>query len=82
MVASKLATLNNGQKTQDEAAQNCAAQDDAAKQLNVSRRSVQTAKIVQEHGSDSAKKAVEQGAYHDWMQWRHWRLDLCRTHDS
>lgn len=62
MVASKLATLKHGDvKTQKSERQNCTSIGDAAKTLNVSPRSVKTAKQVQEHGSESVKQAVEQG---------------------
>lgn len=63
MVASKLATLKNGSNQhKKEGGQNCPPSiDDAATMLNVSPRSVKTAKQVQEHGSDSVKQAVEQG---------------------
>lgn len=84
-VAAKMAKLKhgevgNGRKVD---AQLCVSTvEDAATQLNVSPRSVTNAKIIQEHGSDSVKKAVEQGVYYDWMAWQHWRLDLCTIHDS
>lgn len=63
MVASKLATLEHGDvKTQKSDGQNCPSSiEDAAKALNVSPRSVKTAKKVQEAGSESVKQAVEQG---------------------
>lgn len=53
MVAATLATLKAG-RPGNEIAQNCAiiSQDEAADLLNVSRRSVQTAKKVIEHGAE------------------------------
>ena len=60
MAAAKIATLQHGQKKSD--AQICASsQTDAAESLNVSRRSVQTARKVLDHGSDELKHAVEAG---------------------
>jgi hypothetical protein len=59
MVAAKLANLERGD---NQHAQICAtSQDDAADLLNVSRRSVQTAKQVQERGAPELVAAVEQG---------------------
>lgn len=62
-VAAKMAKLKHGgdRKSDEIKSQICASITDAATQLNVSPRSVTNAKIVQEHGSDSVKKAVEQG---------------------
>lgn len=62
MVASKLATLKNGERKINHAVSNDTASiDDAAKQLNVGRATVARAKQVQEHGSEAVKQAVEQG---------------------
>lgn len=62
MVAAKLANLSDGQRA-DQAAQICAAvtQNEAADMLNVSRRTVQTAKAVQEQGAPELVQAVETG---------------------
>jgi hypothetical protein len=59
MVASKLATVPRGA---NQHAQICApSQERAAEMLNVSRRAVQTAKLVQERGTPDLVSAVEQG---------------------
>jgi len=73
MVADSLANLRDGQRKQTvksanlpitEAAQIYApvSQTEAAKMLNVSRRSVQTARKVREDGAPELVKAVESGA--------------------
>lgn len=60
MVATKLATLLAGEKKDN--AQICAAsQSEAAKQLNVSRRSVQSARKVRAKASKKVVAAVEAG---------------------
>ena len=62
VVAAKLANLSHGQKTSD--AQICATpvtQSDAAEMLNVSRRSVQAAKVIIDDAPNEVVKAVEAG---------------------
>ena len=60
MVAARLATLGQGART--DLAQICAkSQDEAAKLLNVSRRSVQHATKVRDQGSPDLQRAVESG---------------------
>lgn len=60
MIAKRLATLLHGQKKAD--AQNCASsQAEAAKLLNVSRRSVQHAAVVQEKAVPELVEAVDRG---------------------
>ena len=60
MVAAKVATMRQGART--DLAQICAkSQTEAADQLNVSRRSVQHARTVQEHGTPELVEAVESG---------------------
>jgi hypothetical protein len=61
MVAAKIATLRHGQKTSD--AQICATetQSNAGDQLKVSRRSVQSAREVIDHGTAELADAVESG---------------------
>ena len=61
MVASRLANMRQGERT--DLAQNCAklTQPEAAKLLNVSRRSTQAAKKVQEQGSVELVRAVDSG---------------------
>lgn len=65
MVASAIATGKNGSNQHGvEGGQNCPPSstiDAAATSLNVSPMSVKLAKVVQQHGSDAVKKAVEQG---------------------
>jgi DNA modification methylase len=63
MVAAKLATLKKGgdRKSEDFKGQICTSIDEAALQLNVSPRSVKTAKQVIEHGSKAIVDAVESG---------------------
>lgn len=63
-VAAKLAQLKhgevgNGRKVEGQKCTSTIA--DAAKALSVSPRSVKNAKVVQEHGSEQVKQAVEQG---------------------
>ena len=64
MVASKLATLKHGgdRKSDGIKVSNDTSIDAAAKQLKVGRATVARAKVVQEHGSESVKQAVEQGS--------------------
>ena len=60
MIAKRLATLSHGQKKP--AAQICAAsQAEAAELLNVSRRSVQHAAVVQEKAAPELVEAVDRG---------------------
>jgi len=61
MIAAKIATLSHGgdRKSADQGAN--LPLDFAASQLNVSPRSVKSAKQVIEHGSKAVQKAVEQG---------------------
>ena len=60
MVAAKLATLQRGD---NQHAQICApSQEKAGELLNVSRRTVQHAREVQEHGAPELVSAVERGA--------------------
>lgn len=66
MAAAKLANLDAGRPKQTsqncDNAQICAvSQADAAERLNVSRRSVQHATVVQDRGSDDLRQAVERG---------------------
>jgi len=64
MAANKLATLRDGVSVQKQGAQICApslSQDEAAKQLNVSRRMVQKARKVEHDGAQEVGQAVEQG---------------------
>jgi N6-adenosine-specific RNA methylase IME4/ParB-like chromosome segregation protein Spo0J len=59
-VAAKLANLGEGRP--EKTAQICAvSQDEAARRLNVSRRSVQHAAAVQSRGAGPLQKAVERG---------------------
>lgn len=63
-VAGKLATLKHGdnQHTKEDG-QNCPSSiEDAANALNVSPRSVKSAKKVQEEGSKAVQQAIEEGA--------------------
>lgn len=61
-VAGKLATLKHGDvKSQKDDGQNCPSLDDAAKSLNVSRRSVVSAKKIQEEGSKAVQQAIDEG---------------------
>lgn len=60
-IAAKMATLKNGEQKRH-ATQNCGASiDEAAKSLNVSPRSVTSAKKVQKSGSKAVQRAVESG---------------------
>lgn len=60
MIATRLATLERGQKKAD--AQICASsQNDAADMLKVSRRSVQLAAVVQDKAAPELVSAVERG---------------------
>ncbi len=64
MVAAKIATMKLGdnQHAKKEGPQICGpSAKDVAKALNVSTRSVETARQVIEHGSKAVQKAVEQG---------------------
>ena len=64
MAANKLATLRDGVNVEKQGAQICAPslpQDEAAKQLNVSRRMVQKARKVEHDGAQEVGQAVEQG---------------------
>ena len=64
MAANKLATLRDGVNVEKQGAQICApsvSQEEAADRLNVSRRSVQTARKVQEEADPEVSAAVERG---------------------
>lgn len=64
MVADKLAKLKHGEAGNGrkvDASNEASTQAEAAKQLNVGRATVQRARVVSEHGSESVKQAVEQG---------------------
>jgi len=62
MVAARLATLKDGQRSDRQGAQICApTQEDAADLLNVSRRSVQSARVVLDKGTSELVRAAEQG---------------------
>jgi hypothetical protein len=63
MVATKLATLQNGhnQHSHEGAPIGAASQLEAAEMLNVSRRSVQRARDVVDHGAPELQQAVERG---------------------
>jgi N6-adenosine-specific RNA methylase IME4 len=61
MVAAKLANLPAHRPTEDNCANLRTSQDAAAEMLNVSRRTVQTAKHVQEQGAPELIQAVESG---------------------
>jgi len=63
VVAAKLANLENGQKTSSANLPSTAvSQSDAAEMLNVSTRTVTSAKVVVDQGSDSLVQAVESGS--------------------
>ena len=64
MVAAKLARLKNGRPAKETVSIDTVnpSIDAAAKQLKVGRATVARAKVVQEHGSESVKQAVEQGS--------------------
>jgi ParB-like chromosome segregation protein Spo0J len=59
MAAAEIANLSKGERKSN--AHKCASQDEAAEALKVSRRSVQNAKKVVEHGSKELQKAVKSG---------------------
>jgi hypothetical protein len=61
MVAAKIANLGEGRPTKITPQICGVSSKEAAKTLNVSTRSVETAKQVIEHGSKAVQKAVEQG---------------------
>ncbi len=62
MVAAKLANLNQGQRSDRVDPQICGTtQTAAAQKLNVSERSVNTAKRVQATGTPELQEAVESG---------------------
>ena len=63
MVAARLATLKDGVREDRQGAQICAgkSQPEAAAMLNVGRRSVQSARVVLEHGTPELAKAVDDG---------------------
>lgn len=59
-MADKIATLREGRPSKT--AQTCAvSQDEAAKKLNVSRRTIQKARVVLEKGVPELQAAVEAG---------------------
>lgn len=60
-IAAKLANMKEGRPSSDTAQIYAVSQEDAAKMLQVSRSSVQHAKVVLEHGSPELIQAVEQG---------------------
>ena len=60
MVAAKIANLKDGQRLEG-APKGAATQSEAANQLNVSRRSVQRARVVLNKGTEDLKQAVEEG---------------------
>jgi N6-adenosine-specific RNA methylase IME4 len=60
MVADNIATLKQGART-DLSPIGEMSQEDAAKLLNVGKRSVERARVVREHGTPDLIKAVEQG---------------------
>lgn len=59
MAAAEIANLSKGERKSN--AHKCASQDEAAQSLKVSRRSVQNAKQVIDHGSKALKDAVKSG---------------------
>ncbi len=61
MVADKLATMQQGARS-DIASIDAMSQDEAAKLLSVSRKSVQRAKQVRKKGTPETIAAVESGA--------------------
>lgn len=62
MVAGKMANMpKGGDRKTETKGQNCTLIEEAAKALNVSQRSVKTAKQVLEHGSKDVIEAVERG---------------------
>ena len=62
MAADRLATLRDGQRAdRDTPIGDSATQADAAEQLNVGKRSVESARLVRDHGSPELIAAVEQG---------------------
>src|SRR5690606_26920544 len=64
MVAARLAKMPHGGDRRSDQAENLplVSQEKAAQQLNVSDRSIRTAKHVQEHGAPELIAAVEAGA--------------------
>lgn len=63
MVAARLAKMPHGGDRRSDQAESLplVSQEQAAKQLNVSDRSIRTAKQVQEHGTPELARAVEEG---------------------
>jgi ParB-like chromosome segregation protein Spo0J len=61
MIASKLATMKQGERTNPKHANLQVSRKTAAARLNVSERSVASAAVVQEHGTPDLIEAVEQG---------------------
>lgn len=61
MVATKLAKMPLGANQHTQGSENLPTQSDAAKMLNVSDRSIRTAKQVAEQGTPELAKAVEEG---------------------
>lgn len=59
MAAAEIAKLSQGERKSN--AHKCASQNEAAQSLKVSRRSVQNAKQVIDHGSKALKEAVKSG---------------------
>jgi hypothetical protein len=68
VVADKLATLKHGGDRKSDQAANLRldipTQAEAAKLLNISERSVQTARIVREQGAPELVTEVERGRWH------------------
>ena len=61
MVAAKLAKLPKGANQHTAASANLPTQTKAAEMLNVSERTLRTAKVVQEDGAPELVSAVESG---------------------
>lgn len=61
-IAAQLATLKDGQNRSSANLRTSISQPEAAKLLNVSERSVQTAVVVRDHGTEEEKEAVKSGA--------------------
>jgi ParB family chromosome partitioning protein len=61
MIAARIATMSEG-RPEKTTAQNCAvSQTDAAERMAVSRRTVQSARVVQERGTPELSRAVDSG---------------------
>lgn len=66
MIAAKIADLEKGQKKAD--GQICTSIPEAAQKLNVSSRSVKSARKVLEQGSPALVNAVEAGGVRQWTR--------------